>query len=707
MKPGKATAASVSLLSLETEVSEDKILQHVGDESIHTSGYEKEQIAEALKSFADHKNDGNVHVSKEQIEDWTGKETPSGAQDKVNKVKSLLQKHENDSNVHVTVKEKEKLHDKYTRAEINALLSSIVSSINWVEEVETYDQISIVHPNPSVRDTCTVLDTGISYTFNGKQWVVSFVSFLPVATPVEDGRMSKEDKQKLDDIEQGANNYQHPDDEYSRHVTDSQINSWEHKADDVEATTINRGLMSPTDKKKLNSVEYNANYYEHPSKHHYSMIETDDTHQFISKDEIEYFNTKVDPDELQSAIEDAIDEANRYVNNVISNLSNTTPELYNLLMTIRKELSSDTISILLRDISGKLDTESFNNHVNDEYIHVTPEMVKKINTLLADPKIDWNETNPNSPKYIVNKPEALPANGGNADTVGGLSAAALLSNRKAATVTIGTLRANCLTRSVDYICDGKNDAEVIQKAFNMISSFGGTILFREGTYLVDSSLTLHGNNITIDSCNATIEKTFSDGTLLNVSGDNCVIKNLSFKYGSYPNNNNTFINIKGSNNIIRDNHFLNGSAVILGSGSNNIISHNVIDNPFYGISVMPEKGNANYNSVNDNSIIGGQYGIVIKGTSWSILHNFIKDNKILNCGVGLWLTSSVPINDKVSGCGITGNHVLRGFGDDSSYGTNQKDILVEYGFKNIISGNTLKKIEIRGSKNQVVNNINV
>lgn len=50
---------------------------------------------------------------------------------------------------------------------------------------------------------------------------------LSPATPDKDGIMTKEDKTKLDAIEDGANNYIHPNDEDTRHVTDSQINKWD------------------------------------------------------------------------------------------------------------------------------------------------------------------------------------------------------------------------------------------------------------------------------------------------------------------------------------------------------------------------------------------------------------------------------------------------------------------------------------------------
>lgn len=54
----------------------------------------------------------------------------------------------------------------------------------------------------------------------------NFPSKEPVVTKTKDGLMSKEDKNKLDSIEEGANNYVHPDDENTRHITDDERELW-------------------------------------------------------------------------------------------------------------------------------------------------------------------------------------------------------------------------------------------------------------------------------------------------------------------------------------------------------------------------------------------------------------------------------------------------------------------------------------------------
>ena len=84
-----------------------------------------------------------------------------------------------------------------------------------------------------------------------------------LASQSSNGLMSKEDKIKLDNIQANANNYIHPDNEYTRHVTDAQITYWNSKITSVDdlpvATGITNGLLVFTDKAKLDSIEEGAN----------------------------------------------------------------------------------------------------------------------------------------------------------------------------------------------------------------------------------------------------------------------------------------------------------------------------------------------------------------------------------------------------------------------------------------------------------------
>ena len=82
------------------------------------------------------------------------------------------------------------------------------------------------------------------------------------ATVSADGYMSKEDKAKLD----GINNYTHPanhaatmiiQDANNRFVTDAEKNAWNAKASTAVATSAANGLMSKEDKQKIDRIDNN------------------------------------------------------------------------------------------------------------------------------------------------------------------------------------------------------------------------------------------------------------------------------------------------------------------------------------------------------------------------------------------------------------------------------------------------------------------
>ena len=175
----------------------------------------------------------------------------------------------------VTDVEKQTYADKYTKNEIDNKLSSLETKIDWKESVATYDDIETTYPNPVDGWTVNVKDTDITYRYDGENWVAISANSIPLATSSVDGRMSKTDKAKLDGIASGANKYTHPS--YTSKtsglykitvdstghvsattaVTKSDITSLGIPAQDTTysvATTSKNGLMSSTDKSKLNGI---------------------------------------------------------------------------------------------------------------------------------------------------------------------------------------------------------------------------------------------------------------------------------------------------------------------------------------------------------------------------------------------------------------------------------------------------------------------
>jgi len=87
------------------------------------------------------------------------------------------------------------------------------------------------------------------------------------ATPTVRGIMSATDKAKLDGVANNANNYSHPsthpatmivEDSGHRFITDAERTTWNGKANNVVATQSLNGLMSATDKTKMDGIQAGA-----------------------------------------------------------------------------------------------------------------------------------------------------------------------------------------------------------------------------------------------------------------------------------------------------------------------------------------------------------------------------------------------------------------------------------------------------------------
>ena len=179
----------------------------------------------------------------------------------------------------VTDVEKQTYADKYTKNEVDNKLSALETKIDWKESVDTYDDIETTYPNPVDGWTVNVKDTDITYRYDGENWIAISANSIPLATTSVDGRMSKTDKAKLDGIASGANKYTHPSYtsrtsglykitvDGSGHVSGatavakSDITALGIPSTNTtysNATTSAAGLMSATDKSKLDGVASGA-----------------------------------------------------------------------------------------------------------------------------------------------------------------------------------------------------------------------------------------------------------------------------------------------------------------------------------------------------------------------------------------------------------------------------------------------------------------
>jgi hypothetical protein len=121
------------------------------------------------------------------------------------------------------------------------------------------------------------------------------------ATVEADGLMSASDKTKLEGISAGANNYSHPathppsiivQDSGNRFVTDTEKAAWNAKASTTAATASVNGLMSAADKSKLDGISAGANNYSHPATHPPSIIVQDPGNRFVTDTEKAIWNAK-------------------------------------------------------------------------------------------------------------------------------------------------------------------------------------------------------------------------------------------------------------------------------------------------------------------------------------------------------------------------------------------------------------------------------
>lgn len=129
--------------------------------------------------------------------------------------------------------------NRYTKAEIDNMISGLLQNIDWKESVNTFADLATTYPNPQDGWTVNVKDTDITYRWSGTEWIAISLNALPMATPTVDGKMSKEDKAKLDGIALNANNYVHPtthpatmitEDATHRFVSDTEKSTWNNKA---------------------------------------------------------------------------------------------------------------------------------------------------------------------------------------------------------------------------------------------------------------------------------------------------------------------------------------------------------------------------------------------------------------------------------------------------------------------------------------------
>lgn len=147
----------------------------------------------------------------------------------------------------------------YTRSETDQRIQNVIGAAP--DALDTLKEISAALNNdPDFAATMT------------KQLATKVDKVTGKGLSTED--YSTSEKSKLAGIEAGANKYVHPashspamivQDTSNRFVTDEEKTFWNQKAENVAVTQKSNGLMSKEDKSKLDGIEEGSNRYSHPN----------------------------------------------------------------------------------------------------------------------------------------------------------------------------------------------------------------------------------------------------------------------------------------------------------------------------------------------------------------------------------------------------------------------------------------------------------
>lgn len=334
-------------------------------------------------------------------------------------------------------------------------------------------------------------------------------------------------------------------------------------------------------------------------------IKLDSQHKFVNNALLSAISYKASKFDVDRAIDNTKNDLKSYMDEIYTRIINT-PNVINKLRDISVILNEDKeLAGLLNALADKLNIEDFNEHIVST-THMNNNDRKALNVLikcLTDGFADWNAED-GAINYIKNKPESLPANGGNADTVANHSIKDLI-NKDDYDIVIGTSTEKYSKDSCDiYAKDCVIDPYELEEALESMKG-SGIILFKRGYYClehaglnivckshrifngVDSRLSwIHTDRDThID--NATFKNIGFDRTKIYINS-NCDIKDVRFSNCEIILNksegcnitdcifDNCTFKIEGNmiNNIIKFNRFIK-TRPIQYIGGNNIISENI------------------------------------------------------------------------------------------------------------------------------------
>ena len=161
------------------------------------------------------------------------------------------------------------------------------------------------------------------------------------ATQSTAGLMSSSDKAKLDGVENNANNYSHP----ATHSLD------------IITETSSKKIMTNTERTKLTGIEASANNYEHPATHPASMITESTSKRFVSDTEKADWNAKAETDVATSGADGLMSAADKSkLDGVAANANNYSHPASHPATMIDEDSSNRFVSDTEKSTwNGKLD----------------------------------------------------------------------------------------------------------------------------------------------------------------------------------------------------------------------------------------------------------------------------------------------------------------------------------------------------------------
>jgi len=191
--------------------------------------------------------------------------------------------------------------------------------------------------------------------------------------------MTDTERTKLTGIEESANNYSHPgshaasmitESTSKRFVSDTEKSNWNAKAETDVATSGADGLMSSSDKSKLDGVEANANDYSHPGTHPATMITEDSSHRFATDAEKTAWNDKLDKSG-GSVTGDLTVSGDLTINGTTTSIDTTNLEIEDNVVVLNKNQSGTPPTTLRSGIEverGDADNVKFQfNELTDKW----------------------------------------------------------------------------------------------------------------------------------------------------------------------------------------------------------------------------------------------------------------------------------------------------------------------------------------------------